>query len=295
MANRSFLTSHATIVELLTTTIAPTTWTITRPAHGQQKEGFIGRSATQTVFVKFDTAAGPILQRLSDLEVTPRVLASGECNGRPYVIQDYIEGRHPATWGWFGAHLPQLAAITRRYQTDAIVYRLLANQTPVHTYQDYVTAELATLAQRLHTLILSSDLLTDLTAAWTELTRQAKLLQPVPLSPVHGDPNGLNIIIAGEQLYMIDWDDVHLSDPVEDSAQWLCWYVFQEQWPHFFAAYGEPFSQELVDRLFWWSARASFVNALWHLERQYAYEVFVRDCWDALHRKLVPHQVFAGT
>jgi hypothetical protein len=63
----------------------------------------------------------------------------------------------------------------------------------------------------------------------------------------------------------------------------------------FFARYGCEFDQALVDRLFWWSARASFANAVWHLGRQYPHEVFVRDCWDALRRQITPHQVFAGT
>lgn len=114
------------------------------------------------------------------------------------------------------------------------------------------------------------------------------------LAPVHGDPNGLNIIV-GERLYFIDWDDIHLSDPVHDCAQWLCWYVAREHWPRFFTTYGETLSEALVERLFWWSARTSCANALWHLQRQYPHEVFVRDCWDALERRRMPHQVFADT
>lgn len=295
MVARSFPTASATIAQLLATTIAPTAWTITRPSLGQQKEGYIGRSATEAVFLKFDTAPAAVLQRLSELGVTPRLRASGELNARPYVIQDYLDGAHPASWRWFGQHLPQLAELTRRYQTDAALHQVLAAQASPRPYHDVVAAELAALAHSLAALRLQPALGVDLAAALAELTRQARALQPVPLAPVHGDPNGLNIIITREQLYLIDWDDIHLSDPVYDCAQWLCWYVAREQWPHFFAAQGEALSQALIDRLFWWSARASFANALWHLHRQYPHEVFVRDCWDALRQQIVPHQVFAGT
>lgn len=77
MVARSFPTNPATIAQLLATTIAPTAWTITRPSLGQQKEGSIGRSATQAVFLKFDTAPAAVLQRLSDLGVTPPRVRAG--------------------------------------------------------------------------------------------------------------------------------------------------------------------------------------------------------------------------
>jgi hypothetical protein len=87
---------------------------------------------------------------------------------------------------------------------------------------------------------------------------------------------------------------IALADPMREIAQWLCWYVAQDQWPAFFARYGCALDQALVDRLFWWSARASFANAIWHLGRRYPHAVIVRDCWDALRREIAPHQVFAG-
>ena len=154
---------------------------------------------------------------------------------------------------------------------------------------------LAALDEALDAFALPLALAGELAAALAELRRQADALQRVSLAPIHGDPNGLNIIITPGQLFLIDWDDMHLSDPVADSAQWLCWYVAREHWPRFFASNDKPLPQALLDRLFWWSARASFANALWHLQRRYSYQVFVRDCWDALRQEMVPHQVFVGT
>ena len=140
MAYRSFLTPPTAIAALLAETIAPTTWNISRPLLGQQKEGYIARSATQTVFLKFDTAPGAILQRLSDLGVTPRLLAHGELNGRSYVIQDYVAGTHPATWRWFEAHLLELSALTQRYQNDIALRQLLAAAAPKQIYREHIAA-----------------------------------------------------------------------------------------------------------------------------------------------------------
>src|SRR5262249_9557337 len=56
--------------------------------------------------------------------------------------------------------------------------------------------------------------------------------------------------------------------------------------------YGLPVDDALLARVDWWSARASFANVLWHLERRYEYGVFQDDALAALQREITPHQVF---
>jgi hypothetical protein len=287
--------SLSTVQNLLRTTFPHTFWILTEPDHGQQKQCYIATSHDQAVFVKFDSAPFAILRRLRDLTLTPRVLAGGTVQGRAYVIQEYLIGVHPWGWRWFPANLPLLARTIRRYHSDSVLRDLLAKETQQLSYAAHVHAELVQLERHLASLTLDPPLATELAKALAELTRQAQQLQPVALVPVHGDPNGLNFILAQEQLYLVDWDDICLADPTREIGQWLCWYVAQEQWLSFFADYGGTVDQALIDRLFWWSARASLANALWHLSRRYPYEVFVQDCWDALRQQMVPHQVFVGT
>lgn len=287
--------SPSTVQALLRATFPQTDWTLTKPDYGQQKQCYIARSHYQTVFVKFDIAPLAILRRLSDLALTPHVFAGGVVQGRSYVIQDYLVGEHPWGWRWFPANLALLARTLRRYHTDPLLRNLLASEEQPLDYAGHLRSELAHLEHQLAGLSLDPQLTSELTSALAELRRQAQHLQPVELVPVHGDPNGLNFILAHDQLYLVDWDDICLADPMREIGQWLCWYVAQDQWPSFFANYGALLDQHLSNRLFWWSARASLANALWHLSRQYAYEVFIQDCWDALRQEMVPHQVFAGT
>lgn len=288
-------TSPPSLQALLHDTFPRVEWTLTAPPHGQQNECYVAQNRDQTVVLKFGGAPATVLQRLSDLGVAPRLLTSGHLEGRAYVIQEYVTGTHPSGWRWFGENVPLLAETTRRYQTDSELRQLLAMHMPMPAYHTHLATELADLDQQLGRLTLDPALAADLFAALEELRRQASRLQPVALAPVHGDPNGLNMILARGQLFLVDWDEIRLSDPVHEIGQWLCWYVAQAQWPAFFAHYGRELDQPLVDRLFWWAARASLANALWHLSRHYRYEVFVRDCWDALRQRMVPHQVFAGT
>lgn len=286
-------------------------WTIARPAHGQQGESYVARGREQAVFLKFDSGA-PVaaLRRLGELGVAPRVLADSRerASGRPYVVWEHVAGDHPPGWRWFAENLPLLAGTTRRFQTDPELGRLLlAAGFPggaAPGYGGHVSRELGDLRARLERLEAEREvdaaLAADLAAMLAELERQARRLLPVPLTPAHGDPNGFNLIIPqrgarGGRLLLVDWDGLALSDPVRDAAQWLCWHVAPERWPVFFAHYGLPMDRAIADRVFWWGARASFANALWHLDQGYPHEVFVRDCRDLLRRHAAPHQVFPGT
>jgi len=91
-------------------------WTITRPKDGMQKACYVAQSGALKVFVKFDVPIEP-LQRLGEIEVAPRVLASGMVEGRSYVVQEYISGRYP-DWRWFAEHLSTLAKFMWRYHFD---------------------------------------------------------------------------------------------------------------------------------------------------------------------------------
>ncbi len=93
---------------------------------------------------------------------------------------------------------------------------------------------------------------------------QTRHLSVTPLVPVHADPNNHNIILLGKKIYLVDWDDILLSDPMHDIGLLLFWYVPKEKWEEFFKAYGSPFDE---DRMYWWIARGSFSIAHWFYER----------------------------
>lgn len=290
-------------------------WSIARPVYGQQKECYIAKAANLTVFLKFDESTSiTVLQRLSKIGVAPRVLRSGSLGGKPYVLQEYLTGQHPG-WRWFADHLPLLAQVTRRYQTDVQLKQLLTGPalhpyafpnaplgaSVAHSgeckeisreYHELIAWELATLEAQMASLGDDLDCAETLSNVFACLKFQANQLQPVPLAPVHNDPNGANMFLIDEKILFVDWDDVLLSDPLRDISQWLGWYVSRERWPLFFRAYGLPFDQPLLTRVYWWCARASFANVLWHIGRGYEYEVFLRDSIAALHQEITPHQVF---
>jgi len=270
-------------------------WTVTKPKDGQQKACFVAHHNQQDVFIKFDVPIAA-LQRLGEIGVAPRMLASGRAAGRSYVVQEYIVGSYP-DWRWFASHLPELAAFTSRYHHDQPLTSLLAANT-ITSYHEHIAQDLATLEKQFHMLQADELHTPEITSALEKLKSQSNHLQslhPVSLVPVHPDPNTKNILHFADKLLMVDWDDIQLSDPMRDVGLLLWWYVSKDQWPEFFQMYGLQKDDNLIERIFWWAARTSFAVALWHVEHRYDCHAFLQDFLAAVNMESNPHAVFEPT
>ncbi|MGH2496617.1 MAG: phosphotransferase, partial [Ktedonobacteraceae bacterium] len=192
-----------------------TGWLITKPEDGQQKACFVAQYDTTKVFIKLDVPVAA-LQRLGEIGVAPRVIASGDVDGIPYVMQEYITGSYP-DWRWFAGHLPMLAAFIKRYHTDQPLASLLAANAPT-SYVEHVELDL-TMLEKQYTTLHSEELHAPvIVTAFEKLKAWSKRLRAVPLVPVHPDPNTKNILLSNESMLMVDWDDVQLSDPMRDAG-----------------------------------------------------------------------------
>ncbi len=274
---------------ILQSTFDRPNWTISKPEHGQQKECYIAQNSDIKVFLKFDVPVAPLL-RLSEIEVAPRVLASGVLDNRTYVIQEYIAGTYP-DWQWFAHNLPLLATFIRRYHDDEELTTLLAKGLNTN-YHSQIAAEISDLEAQFQALHADELHTPAITEAFDMLKVQAQRLQPAKLVPVHVDPNTKNILLTGDTLRMVDWDEIELSDPMRDAGQLLWWYVARRQWNEFFVTYGLPLDEALNKRICWWAARTSFAIALWHVEHSYDCTPFLQDFVAAIHGESNPHAVF---
>ncbi len=282
-------------------------WDIAHPKDGQQKECYIAQNEKQKVFIKF---AVPIaaLQRLGEIEVAPRVIASGfydggcprDCcthpcgrgqgDGKSYVIQEYISSTYP-NWQWFADHLSLLAAFIKRYHNDQQLTSLLSRNASTN-YDEHITLDIAALETQFRSLDANVLHTKAITSTFEKLKEQAKSLQPVQLVPIHPDPNTKNILLSANTMRMVDWDDVQLSDPMRDVGLLLWWYVPKQRWGEFFQAYGLPMDEAVVERIFWWAARTSLAVALWHVEHGYDCAAFLRDFVASVSREGNPRAVF---
>jgi thiamine kinase-like enzyme len=261
-------------------------WTISKPKDGQQKECYIAHSGNQSVFMKFDIPV-PLLQRLGQIEVAPRVFASGDEDGRSYVIQEYISGNYPER-AWFTHHLTFLAQFMKRFHEDQQLLALLSKSSPAN-HREHISQEIEKLEAQLHTHTALLAVTPEVLSAFQELKDRSTHLQPVQLVPIHPDPNTKNMLLLRKKLFMVDWDDIQLSDPLRDIGLLLWWYVRQENWPSFFQAYGLPYDDLLLERLFWWTARASLAITFWLIEQKQEPTHFLQDFLAAIQKDDNPH------
>jgi Phosphotransferase enzyme family len=264
-------------------------WSIAPPEDGQQKACFVAQSRKQKLFVKFAVPIAPLL-RLGEIGVAPLVLASGTLDGISYVVQEYITGIYP-DWRWFSAHLATLATFIHRYNTDAQLAALLARETSTN-YAEHIALATADLEAQFFSLTSNVLHASEITTAFAALNAQSKYLHPVDLVPIHADPNTKNILLVADKILMVDWDDIHLFDPMQDIGLLLWWYVAQERWPDFFQNYGLPMEQQLTARIFWWAARSSLAIALWYIDHHYNSSSFLKDFVAAVRKESNPHAVF---
>lgn len=278
------------IKRILQAHFSSTTWKIARSRDGQQNAGYYAYNGRMEVFVKF-TDMVAALQRLGEIAVAPRVLASGMDQGRTYVIQEYIRGQYP-DWQWIATHLPLLASCIQHYHSDQPLIDVLSRSTTTE-YHEHIVLDLAQLEAQFSSLNTRELHTPEITAAFRELKRQAQRLQPIRLVPVHIDPNTRNMLLTEEALLLVDWDGILLSDPMRDIGLLLWWYVSRHRWPDFFQSYGSSLDDAVVERIFWWAARTSFAVALWRAEHQRECTAFLQDFLAALAKKSNPHAVFS--
>ena len=236
-------------------------WSIARTRSGSSRRTFTAVAGPQRLFVKFDVSI-EALRRLSDLSVTPPVVGAGEYRGHSFVVQRHVGGRHPLP-RWFHRHLPELGRLIRNYQIDPMLRQLAGSRTaPAHPA--YVAAVLVDLENR-SGRVLHPRPHSSLARGMNQLRERSATLRPVELVATHGDPNRKNFIV-GTDAYLVDWDDLALSDPMRDIGPLLWWYVPPREWKDLPTEIGLDYDDAIRDRLYWWVAAESLDVALRLLE-----------------------------
>lgn len=273
--------------EVLTMSRASGVWKVWRARSGWSQRTFVAFDGTQRIFLKFDVAVDA-LRRLAELAVTPAVLHAGEYRAHSFVIQAFIRGRHPHH-RWFGRHLPELASFVGAYQRDARL-RALVSPTTTLTHAKLVTGVLDDLELRSRSGISPPPQNAALSEAISQLRRLSTNLRATELVPTHGDPNPKNFILT-DDLYLVDWDDLALSDPLRDLGQLLWWYVPRNRWHTFLELFGFDEGFRELDGLYWWVAAESLDVAMKVAERGdlRGADEFLADFAAAIEQKANPH------
>jgi hypothetical protein len=104
----------------------------------------------------------------------------------------------------------------------------------------------------------------DVTALTEISTHRSSDVAPAELALTHGDPNTSNFILTRDgRLYLVDWDDACLSDPMRDIGPLLWWYVRPDRWSLALAAADLDHRDDVHSSVYRWAAIRSFEVAEW--------------------------------
>lgn len=246
---------------LIQNTLGGDGWTVRRPEQGWSRTSFIAEHKARRVFVKFE-APTVVLRRLAAIGVAPAILADGEFQGVPYVVQEYVEGSHP-DHGWFADHREDVVRLLRAVHQDVPLRMLLlpALDQRARALRDIEVAH--------HWVEASFPDHPGLHAAHEWLVDKNPKVQEQDLVPTHGDVSRKNFIITPSRVLLVDWDGVALANPLRDLGRLTWWYIPPSQWPGFLERYGISLTPEVAVRIYWWAAFVSFDVAAGLLKRGY--------------------------
>lgn len=250
-------------------------WKLEKPKNGMQKECYLARSSHASVFIKFGVTA-PILQRLGEINVAPRLLASGRVNGEPFVVQELVEGVHPDR-SWIKGHLEEVAKLITTYHDDKRLTELLSEDQTLD-YAKHISSDIYEIEQQ----VRSSSESESLQGLFLDLKRLSGTFERTSLVPVHNEPNTTNMLLSPNGLRFIDWDEIVLSDPIRDIGPFLWWYANEDEWAQFFEFCHIMPTDQLRAKVYWFAARASLVVYLWSIRNARQDSRFLRDFTDAL-------------
>lgn len=251
-----------TVQKILEKVLGDMTWNITRPKEGWEKNVYIARSeGDKSYIVKFGVNP-EVMKRLSDLGVTPQVIATGLEQGKTYMIQAYVATPFVSR-KYLSNNLQTLANAISIYHNDSILKNILLRTLPKDHLS--ISGELSSFQSSFSALSPKCQF-SKIAIGIKEIQKRYSMLSDTLLTPVHDDPNTKNIFLTKKGLQFIDWNKIRLSDPLSDIGALLWWYVPPEKWGKFFRHYDISLTDSLLERIYLAAAKMSLGFTLWYLE-----------------------------
>ncbi|TCC15651.1 phosphotransferase [Kribbella sindirgiensis] len=234
-------------------------WQVSEPL-GSLGTTRMAQRGQDAVVVKLVDTPLDIMTRLSELGVTPPVVAAGEHKRVRYMIQQVVSGPHP-DHDWFGSHVAEWAEMVRCYLDDIPLRQMLATvpgrwrvtvDDAVTFFDDAPAARSAALQEA------------SFQAAFKLWQQQSEAIVRLPLRPIHPDPHWNNYVIAAGRPYLIDWEHIDLSDPMRDVGYQVWGFLRQRRWVEFLEGVGLSDAGSLEAAVCWWAGFKVLMNAFWN-------------------------------
>ena len=222
-------------------------WTL-YPLRGSSGEAFMGVNDDERVFFKRNTS--PFISTLSAIGLVPQLKWTQRTySGEVLTAQEWIDGQllQPSQM-----EKHEVTQIIKFYQDNQFLLEMLSQvggstKRPV----DYIDEYFYDLPQALANHQLFEAVITYLEQSIDDS------FYDVEYTVCHGDLNHNNFILTPqEELFLVDWESVCISDPLSDLTMLLCQYFSPSRWYSWFKSFGyetTDFTPRFYKRVEWYS------------------------------------------
>src|SRR5690625_4307672 len=234
-------------------------WSIS-PAGGLTGDAYIATKDNQQLFLKRNSS--PFLAVLSAEGIVPKLIWTKRLqNGDVITAQEWLEGRklEPEEM-----KSPEVTRLLRRiHHSSELLHMLMrlgkkaesAEENYAHLKADLNKNKLITRYASIRFALAHLKRLLPVTRGQKQVVCHCDLNHNNILKDKHGD------------IYLIDWDDAAIADPIIDFAMVLKWYVAESDWADWLQKYGVSLDSQLIKRMYWYLLFNTVYYINWHATR----------------------------
>lgn len=240
-------------------------------AGGLTGEAYIAKNKTRKLFLKRNSS--PFLAVLSAEGIVPKLIWTKRLeNGDVITAQKWLDGRELKSIEMQHFHVASL--LHKIHHSSELLHMLMRLGKKPFTPDESLKKIKEQIA---HNTFNELDNEVSLSIQYLEVLLPATKNQKQVVC--HGDLNHNNLILTDDsQLYLIDWDNAMIADPMIDIGFILKWYIPKVEWDEWLIRYGIIKDSNLIKRMYWYLLLDALYYLDWHSKREEWNKVTDRLC-----------------
>lgn len=240
-------------------------WDIT-PAGGLTGNAYVAQRNNERLFLKRNSS--PFLAVLSAEGLVPKLIWTKRMeNGDVITAQDWLEGNKLRPWEMQDERVAHL--LRKIHQSSELLHMLMRlGISPITPDESFKKLLNDVYESKLHLKYLDVQRALNYLEQLLPKTRGHKQVV------CHCDLNHNNLMMTHDGLlYLIDWDNATIADPITDFGMVLNKYIPQQHWEKWLASYGVIKDKSLIERMYWYLILDALSYMTWHTHRHEEHKV----------------------
>lgn len=230
------------------------------PAGGLTGDAYIAEKDDKRLFLKRNSS--PFLAVLSAEGIVPKLIWTRRMeNGDVITAQEWLDGRTLERDEMKHERVAEL--LYKIHHSSELLHMLVRlGKRPKTSDQRFAQLKkysvVSSLSEKHKEVRQAIHILTE----FLPMTRNTKL------SVCHGDIDHHNLILdQTKRIYLVDWENAKIADPIIDYGHVLKWYIPKTDWDDWLNLYGIQVNTDTLKRMYWYLIINCLEYLVWHLLR----------------------------